>query len=106
MAEFVLVAERNKKPVGFFTCRLNQDLLKYIDIRCLGRGLAAVSPEARGSYIDLMKATLYRGMKIMKVDIGEFETQGNNYPVIRAYQKSGMDLVRMKYIFNKNINTI
>ncbi|MFN7171007.1 MAG: hypothetical protein ACK4NT_07220, partial [Candidatus Omnitrophota bacterium] len=47
---FTFVVEKRNRPIGFFTCKLNQALLKWTKIKVLGRGLAAVLPEARGAY--------------------------------------------------------
>jgi len=101
---FTFVAEKKNIPVGFFTCELNQGLLKWTKIKVLGRGLAAVLPEAKGAYISFIKAALHRGMKILKVDIGEFDTQIYNYSVIKAYQRFGMIPAKARYTFHKWIN--
>lgn len=98
---FTFVAEKENQPVGFFTCKFNHNILKWTKMKVLGRGLAAVLPEARGAYISLIKMALHRGMNILKVDIGEFDTQVYNYPVIKTYQRFGMELVLARCTFHR-----
>lgn len=101
-ADMVLVAEKAGIPVGFFTFLRNDSLLKA-GIQCWGRGIAAVSAAAPGAYISLLKEALRRG-RSYGIDIGEFDTQISNFPVIRLYQRFGMEFVNSSFWFHKALN--
>ncbi|MDD5116461.1 MAG: GNAT family N-acetyltransferase [Candidatus Omnitrophica bacterium] len=101
-ADMVLVAQRAGIPVGFFTFLQDKILLKA-GIKCWGRGIAAVSPDAPGAYVSLLKEALRRGHEL-GIDIGEFDTQISNFPVIRLYQRVGMEFVKSSFWFHKPLN--
>jgi RimJ/RimL family protein N-acetyltransferase len=101
LADKVLVAERSGNVIGFFTYKLDEILRDSTGIKCWGRGIAAISPQAKGAYVSLLKAAVQRGKLRAKVDLGEFETQIWNYPVIKIYKRFGMDYVSSKYSYHK-----
>jgi hypothetical protein len=100
-ADEVFVLEKKFRPVGFFTYNLDKKLLKFTGIKSLGRGIAAVLPEAKGGYISLLIEALKKGKLELKVDLGVFETQIWNYSVIKIWHKFKMDFVGSKYTFHK-----
>ena len=105
LADEVLIAEKKGKVVGFFTYKLDERLKRFMGVKCAGRGIAAVSPEAKGAYVSLLKAAIERGELITKLDLGEFETQVWNYPVIKIFQRFGMNYVNSKHAFHKWIGS-
>lgn len=100
----VLVAERNKKVVGFFAYRLNKDIERAMGYKIASRGLLSVSPKAKGAFVSLAKAACHD--VILNYDFGEFDTQINNFETIKMCQRFGLDLIRVKYIFHRWNNKI
>jgi hypothetical protein len=105
LADEVFVAEKNGSPVGFFTYKLDNKLLKFTGIRGLGRGIAVVLPEARGAIVGLTQEALKKGKLVQKVALGVFETLIWNRAAIKIWQKFGMDFVCSKYTFHKWIGS-
>jgi len=104
LADEVFVAEKRNKPVGFFTYKLDNKLLEFTEVMALGRGIAAVLPEAKGGYVNLLIEALKKVKSELKVDLCIFDTQIWNYPVIKIWQKFKMDFVCSKYTFHKWID--
>lgn len=97
-ADRVIVAERDSQVVGFLTFKLNKELQKFTGYKIAGHGLSAVSPEAKGIYPGLVKAAIQ--YIALNYDFLEFDTQLNNYEVIKVWQKFGFDFIRVKYTFH------
>lgn len=96
----VIVAEKtNKTPVGFLAYKLNKPVWESTGYKIIGEGLSAVSSEAKGAYISLVKRTLQD--TISYYDYAEFDTQINNYEVINILQKFGLVFVRARDTFHK-----
>lgn len=98
-ADRIFVAEQNKQPVGFLAFELNGDLVKFTGYKIAGHGLSAISPGAKGIYPSLTKAATQE--IALNYDCLEFDTQLNNYEVLRVWQSSGFDFIRAKYTFHK-----
>jgi len=97
--ETVLVAEnKNTEAVGFLAYKLSEDLTK-LGYRVFGEGLSAVSPKAKGAYLSLVKASIKDVLSF--ADYGEFDTQIQNYEVIKIFQKFDFKIVRTKHTFHK-----
>lgn len=96
----VLVAEDNKKsPVGFLAYKLDRELEKLTGIKIIGRGLSASLPESKGAYVALVKAVIQDTVK--SYDCAEFDTQLNNYQVIKVWGRFKFDFTGAKYTFHK-----
>lgn len=96
----VIVAEnRNKDPVGFLAYKLNKLILETTGDKIIGEGLSAVSPEAKGAYISLVKSTIQDVISFY--DYAEFDTQINNYEVIKVWQRFGFTFIKARYTFHR-----
>lgn len=104
LAEKVLIAERKGKPVGFLSYRLNKELERLSGYKIVGQGLSAVSVQGKGIYPTLMKASMQDVVQLY--DFGEFDTQINNYEVVKIWQRFGLDFVKSKYSFHKWLSTV
>jgi len=98
-ADKIFVAESRKQPVGFLTFKLNKELERFTKYKIAGRGLSAVLPGAKGVYPCLVKAAIQD--IILHYDYLEFDTQLNNYEVIKVWQRFGFNFIRAKYTFHK-----
>ncbi len=96
----VLIAENDRRcPVGFLTYKLNKELNELTGVRIIGHGLSVVSPQAKGAYVALVKATVKNTIQFY--DCAEFDTQLNNYEVIKIWERFKFDFIRAKYTFHK-----
>ncbi len=96
----VFVATSKNKPVGFFTYRLYEDLANISGFKIMGNnGLMAVTPQAKGAIIGLMKAT-FKDV-ISNYDCVEYYTQLSNREVMHLFQRFNLDFIRTKYTFHK-----
>ena len=100
-ADGVLVAERNKKVVGFATYRFNAELKKLAGIRCIHRGLLVVSPEGRGASFSLFRELRHHAMSRFGAESGEWVLNNFNYPMVRILQQIGASFVNMEHVFHK-----
>lgn len=98
-AEKVFVAEKNSRPIGFLTFKLEQEIKRLSGYKIAGHGLSAVSPRVKGIYPSLVKAAIKE--IALHYDCLEFDTQLNNYEVIKVWQRFGFDFIRAKYTFHK-----
>jgi len=95
----VFVARKWSQPCGFLTFTLNRKLESCCKGRIAGHGLSAVSPEAKGAYIALVKAAIEETAR--NYDCLEFDTQLSNQEVIKVWQRFGFDFIRAKHTFHK-----
>jgi len=98
----VFVCERGSGVVGFLTFRLDDILETVSGYRIAGHGLSAVSPETKGAYPGLVKSAVQEIVR--HYHCLEFDTQLNNYEVIRVWQRFGFDFIRSKYTFHKTFD--
>jgi len=98
-ADKIFVAAKGNQPIGFLTFRLNEELKKMTGHKICGRGLSAVSPKVKGIYPALTKAAIQE--IVLNYDYLEFDTQLNNYEVIKVWRRFGFDFIRAKYTFHK-----
>lgn len=94
------VAEKKDEIIGFAIYKKNRELEELCGIKIFGSGLSAVSPQAKGAYPALVKAVIRDFISLSYV-IAEFDTQVNNYEVIKIWQRFGLDFVRSKYTLHK-----
>ena len=95
----IFVVQKNSRIAGFLTFELNPGLEQITGYKIAGHGLSAVSAEAKGAYVSLVKAAVQE--VALNYDCLEFDTQLNNYEVIRVWQKFGFDQVRTKHTFHR-----
>lgn len=95
----LLLPKKKSEAVGFLTFKLNEELEKLTGNRIAGRGLSAVSPRVKGVYPCLVKAAIQD--IILNYDCLEFDTQLNNYEVIKVWQRFKFGFIRAKYTFHK-----
>ena len=57
------------------------------------------TPKAKGTYVSLVKAAVKE--VTLCYDCLEFDTQLNNYEVIKVWQRFGFDFIRAKHTFHK-----
>ncbi|MEI6631769.1 MAG: GNAT family N-acetyltransferase [bacterium] len=95
----VFVAQKSGEVAGFLTFELNKELERLSGYKIAGHGLSAVSPQAKGAYVSLVKAAVEE--IVSHYDCLEFDTQLNNYEVIRVWQRFGFDFIRAKHTFHK-----
>ncbi|MBI5749729.1 MAG: hypothetical protein HZA00_11465, partial [Nitrospinae bacterium] len=99
-ADVMLVAEKNGKVVGFICHKLNKILNGLSDkIRYGGHGLSAASKEGRGAYVSLVAALIRHSVETLTTV--DYDTQINNFSVIRIWNKLGLSYVRSKYTFHR-----
>lgn len=99
-ADAMLVAEKKGKVAGFLCFKSNKILNDSSDkIRYMGRGLSAISKEGRGAYVSLVAEFIKHSTKT--ATIIDYDTQINNFDVIRVWNKLGLSYVRSKYTFHK-----
>ncbi|MBL7198295.1 MAG: hypothetical protein ISS47_09375 [Candidatus Omnitrophica bacterium] len=97
-ADKVLVAERKKRIVGFVTYLIDRELEARTGFRIAGRGLSAVLPGVKGIYPSLVKAAMQDLSK--NADIAEFDTQLNNYEVLKIWHRFGLGFVKARHTFH------
>lgn len=100
-ADEVLVAEKKGQPVGFMTCKIHKDLNKMINLKIGSLVLSAVSPQGAGAYVQLVKS----GLEWLsdKVDLVEMDTQINNCPVLKVWNKLGIEISTSRYSLHKSL---
>lgn len=95
----VFVAQKGAEVTGFLAFELNKELERLSGYKIAGHGLSAVSPQAKGAYISLVKAAVED--IALHYDCLEFDTQLNNYEVTRVWQKFDFDCIRVKHTFHR-----
>ena len=95
----IFVAERNNEAIGFLTFSLDKKLKEHTGYKICGYGLSAVSPKIKGIYPALVKAAIQD--IITHFDCLEFDTQLDNYKVIKIWQKFGFDFLKAKHTFHR-----
>jgi GNAT superfamily N-acetyltransferase len=104
-ADIVFVAEVDKAPVGFITCRLQER--KKSDILGLNIviiPLNAVHPEFRGRGIyNRLVVHSFNWFREQNVDFAEIKTQVITSPVHHTWQKLGGKLVSSYHTFHKEL---
>jgi hypothetical protein len=101
MADHILVAERQGRPIGFLAYKVNGLVLERTGIRIAGQGLSASLPEGTGAYIGLLKAALELGRG--EYDFMEADAPLHHFLVIKTWQRIGFQLVRGKYAFHREL---
>lgn len=102
MADDISVAVHKGKPVGFLAYKQNRELSEIMKVRFLGRGIAAVLPQAKGAIITLFRDTINKWLTSSdKIVLGEFETQITYYAMIKILKRLGMDYVASKHTFHR-----
>lgn len=99
--DIILVAELDKKIVGYSVWKLNKLSEKTLGIGIGDYSICGVHPDAHGKGI--FKALTNEGMKLLsgKVDIIEGPTHINNYPVQRGYETLSWKIVNAIHTFHK-----
>ncbi|MFA5363384.1 MAG: hypothetical protein WC335_09160 [Candidatus Omnitrophota bacterium] len=87
------------RAAGFLLYRLDEFWVKECGFRIIGRGLSAVSPEAKGAYIGLVNRVVRDVLE--RYDAAEFETQLTNLEVLRIWHKFGFEFTRARHTFHK-----
>ena len=102
-ADNVIVAEKKGVVAGFITYKLDKNLHDFTGIKIAGRGLLAVSSKVPvpGLSMSLLRAWIRETKEIRKVDEAELDTQINNFPVIRMYQKLCLQILRARHTLHK-----
>jgi RimJ/RimL family protein N-acetyltransferase len=98
---WVFVATSNNRPIGFFAFKLNEELERLTGYKIAGHALGAVLSKAKGAFPSLVKAAIQNFTS--GYDCLEFDTQLNNYEILKIFQRFGFDFVRAQYTFHKNI---
>ena len=100
-ADFILVAEIDKRIAGVSTWKKSSILEKDLPLRISHYNIGAVHPDFSG--MGLFSNLTYAGMQIFKdsADIIEGPTHVNNYPVQRGYQRLGWQVFDARHSFHK-----
>ena len=100
-ADFILVAEIDKRIAGVSTWKKASILEKDLSLRISHYNIGAVHPDFSG--MGLFSNLTYAGMQIFKdsADIIEGPTHVNNYPVQRGYQRLGWQVFDARHSFHK-----
>lgn len=97
LADDVLVAERQGRVVGFITYRRFCELERLTGFKIAGRGLLSVLPTHAGAAIDLFRAALIRGGRI--VDFGLFDVRLTNPSMLRLCGAFHMRIAHSTHVF-------
>ena len=97
---FVAV-DRHDNAVGFLTYKLNLNLKNTTGLLIMGQGLMAVSRNAKGALISLMKSTFNDVQK--QYDYVEYDTRLTNYEVLKICDYFNLEFIRAKYTFHKSL---
>ncbi|MBI3599211.1 MAG: hypothetical protein HY097_01020 [Nitrospinae bacterium] len=99
-ADVMMVAEKGGKVVGFLCFKANKILNDLSNkIKYMGRGLSAISKDGRGAYVSLVSEFIKHSVKTSTMI--DYDTQINNFSVIRIWNKLGLSYVRSKHTFHK-----
>ena len=90
------VAERGGTLVGFFLAQKDDELSDMCGRALYNNGLSGVQTRGRGVYPALLIATMHDS----RLELAEFETQGDNRPVLAVWQRLGLDLMRCRQVFH------
>jgi hypothetical protein len=98
----VLVAEIDRKPVGFNICEVDEPVAQQLGLRLGTIELTAVRPEARKKQVatSLLAASLR--WFASRVDFVESGGQVSNYAMQRAWAKTGFKIIRAQCTFHCN----
>lgn len=101
LADIVLVAELNKRVVGFVSCKVDKLSERYLPFSFGTIDLIAVDRDVQGRGVG--KALMRKALDWFsdKVDIIEVGTQVRNYPALRLYQKLGFKIVSANFSLRK-----
>src|SRR3989344_647624 len=91
VADHVLVATIENKPVGFISLEMDKDAYKYLNKRIGHIPLIGTDPEFRGRHIglSLTKAAFKRWFSEQQAELIRIETQASNIPANKTYLKAG-----------------
>lgn len=98
--ETVLVATKGKEIVGFLGYKQDKLIEEVCGVKIGGKGISAVKPGNSGCYVSLINFLLKK-FSMPTLDISEFSTQIDNYPVIKIWQRFGMEYTCSFYTFHK-----
>jgi hypothetical protein len=101
MADYILLAEKRGRPIGFVACKLNRHVPAQAGLRIAGQGLTAVLAEGTGAYIGLLKGIIELGRQ--EYDFLEGDAPLHHFMEIRVWQRLGFQLVRAKYAFHRGL---
>jgi len=97
LADKVIVAESDGRPIAFTTCKLNPSTGKFLNKSINSMVLSAVSSASRtrGVYTNMINA----GLEWLydKSDAVEVGTEVGNFPVQKAWTKLGFKIIRSQY---------
>ena len=101
-ADKTLVAELEGKVTAFLSFKYDRRLSQSTQILCYGAGIGASSAQGRGAYSRLLyDAIVYA---IAKGSLySEFDTQIDNYGVLRLYHQLGLRYVRAQHTFHLHL---
>jgi hypothetical protein len=101
MADYILLAEKRGRPIGFVACKLNRHVPEDAGIRIAGQGLSAALPEATGAYIGLLKGIIEVGQE--EFDFLEADAPLHHFVVLKTWQRLGFQLMRAKYALHRGL---
>lgn len=101
-ADKTLVAEREGKVTAFLSFRYDRRLYESTQILCYGAGIGASSAQGRGAYSRLLYDAILYAMGKGSL-YSEFDTQIDNYGVLRLYHQLGLRYVRAQYTFHLHL---
>jgi ribosomal protein S18 acetylase RimI-like enzyme len=103
LADTILVAEMNNKPVGFCACRVERELSKRIGFRIGVIFLTGVLPSARGKGVHSSMLDYALKWFSNKVDVVEIGAEVSNYAAQRGWRNYGFKIVRSQCTFHKSL---
>ena len=99
-SDTILIAELNRKLIGFTACRVHRSLGEKLGIRFGTIILTGVIPSARGKSVATSLSHAALQWFADKVDIVERGGQVSNYAVQRVWNRSGFRIVRSQCTFH------
>ena len=101
-ADKTLVAELEGRVTAFLSFKFDRRLYQSTQILCSGAGIGASSAQGRGAYSRLLyDAIVYVMGKGARYS--EFDTQIDNYGVLRLYHQLGLRYVRAQHTFHLHL---
>lgn len=101
LADIVLVAELNKKVVGFITCKVDKLSKRKLPLSFGVIDLVAVGKNVQGRGIGQVLVSGALDWFRDKVDIVEVGTQVTNYTALHLYQKVGFKIILASFSLRK-----
>jgi ribosomal protein S18 acetylase RimI-like enzyme len=103
LADTILVAEINNKPVGFCACKVERELSERIGLRLGVIFLTGVLPSARGKGVHSSMLEYALNWFSNKVDVVEIGAEVSNYAAQRGWRNYGFKIVRSQCTFHKSL---